>query len=231
MADIDKIQVEGTTYNVKDPSAVGQVIQYTTLPTPSAATMGMIVQYIGDTTADYIQGEFYQTYNLWGFYYWKPVTKGIKYIGNVEVKRANELYGSGTSGEVIRLGALAQTYGNGIYILKDNVTLDPNNGSVGSKTYTTGTVIIILEKGFNVIVLPNTVYRPNNRSYDHVDKDVQYLCLEAYPQDHKTDSDRAYSTAVILTHDVIGKALTAGYSNNKTQTLKNINGTLTWVDD
>lgn len=63
MADISKINIGETTYDLKDTEARANIIQIPTMPTPSASLLGKIYQYIGQSTATpplYIHGWFYE---------------------------------------------------------------------------------------------------------------------------------------------------------------------------
>ena len=61
------ITAAGITY----PDSGVPSIQYSTMPTASASTVGKIVQYVGTTTNDYTQGCFYIGVNNSGTYSWQ----------------------------------------------------------------------------------------------------------------------------------------------------------------
>lgn len=55
---IDNVEIVGN--KTKADFDIQKVIQFTTMPTPSAQNLGDIVQYVGGDTADFRQGYFYQ---------------------------------------------------------------------------------------------------------------------------------------------------------------------------
>lgn len=62
-----------TTYNKEE---LGQIIQYSTVPTATSSLVGTIIQYTGATTVDYTNGYFYKCVDNSSVYSWEEIVFG-----------------------------------------------------------------------------------------------------------------------------------------------------------
>lgn len=77
--DFSALQTQvGTKANASDLAAKQDIMQYSTMPTASAANLGKIVQYVGTTTSNYTNGYFYRSAegDAAGTYTWEVVSGG-----------------------------------------------------------------------------------------------------------------------------------------------------------
>ena len=190
-----------------DSTVIPNAIQYETMPIADASNVGQIVEYVGATDSTYTNGYFYKNQST-------PV-----YTGTVEFSPAS-ISGVTTtcSGNAFANFIVANGSGNVTDIIKGTLTYDQS-----------GDLLVFV--GLD-------------------DTDTQVCTFQLYTQDYidagftfsgtLSDGDVIAFTCTVSESavyawnriDVQPTVMTAtGFDATKTQTLKNVNGVLTWVDD
>lgn len=236
-----------------------EIIQYSTMPTASADNLGKIVQYTGTTDSTYTNGYFYQCVSDEqdpATYSWENIQVqsggGSSAPRYIEDENGNRLYVAYRNGNDNNLKSAVQemlydyndgkfpailitdkaTYGTipfdnetGIYIITSKNTytssnliqwqLECINMSTRSTPTSSGTAIIIQNHRYSV-----------NTDLDSLITYLAFNKLGTTSISFDTVSNPANKSYVD------NKPTTyTGYDSAKTQVLKNINGTLTWVDE
>lgn len=247
----------GTTTANIDLSNKQNIIQYSTMPTASASNEGKIVQYTGTTDSTYTNGYFYEcvsdgavsptysweTINVQAggnsdddgvFYYDGTVNDTNKAMFQKILDRLNAgkgvaLYLKNTSGTVWYPCGLEKYNGNGTiyaypyYVKSDRIYSTPSSLQVA---YFSGTTITSINS-YNPASIVAEVKIV--RDYDSSASSGR-TALATNNTKSFTPTAGSYQPATAKYVD--DKPTTyAGYDATKTQVLKNINGTLTWVDE
>jgi hypothetical protein len=237
----------------------GQIIQYPTMPTASSSNVGDIIQFTGTTDSTYTNGYFYKCVDNSGTYSWENINiqkSSPQSMYFLEVSEIKNNYNLSTTEKAnllailkdmestqivkpILVSAMGSSYdlNHGQYILRSGINwLTSLSGSgVTSIEYSCGETandygdpnmksyircIIGVTKTNGTIASIGSTYflRENN------------VGLNMYNTQPFFPSANSYNPATTKYVDSAYKSY-SGYDASKTQTLKNVNGTLTWQDD
>lgn len=237
----------------------GQYIQYSTMPTASSENVGSIIQYTGATDSTYTNGYFYICVDNSGTYSWQNIniqksTPQSMYF--LEVSQIKNNYNLSTaekanllailkdmeSTQIIKpilVNAMGSSYDlqHGQYILRSGINW---------LTLLSGSGITSIE--YDCEETASDYGNPNMKSYIRFfigitksNGTIASIGSAYFLREDKTNlnmyntepffpSANSYNPATTKYVDSAYKSYT-GYNAGKTQTLKNVNGTLTWVDD
>ena len=242
---------------VDDSVAIKQdIMQYETLPTASASNEGQIVQYIGTTTNDYTQGYFYQVISdgeETPTYSWENI--------EVQASSGGEgkdlFFWDGTGGLTDNNRAIFQPIYDRWKEGKSStlyIKVRSNNLYVPARIDYTDislNLYILFNEGLNRISFASAGnVRFTNGILSYVNAFYyQNVINKKIPNEYNTNASEYSEYSVLGTNNTKAYTPTAdynpstkkyvddkpttysGYDATKTQVLKNINGTLTWVDE
>ena len=261
-----KSNFSGSYNDLTNKPSIPDVVQYSTMPTASADTIGKIVQYTGTTGNDYTNGYFYigttngaatPTYS-WSNINVQPASSGSScnlitvdgsnlvlkptWTGNQNVTNANDktLWNNIAS-------ELLTRYNNGKKPILVLLTTGNTTGGITTISETknvlfyvsnvTSTRIDLRGVGY-VIGSSNYPYKPYlymSRSNESSAWDIYYnkISNDNFLTINNTASYTPTQDYNPATKKYVDDKLTTytGYDATKTQVLKNVSGTLTWVDE
>lgn len=233
----------GTTTANIDLSNKQDIMQYETLPTASASNEGQIVQYIGTTTNDYKNGYFYQCVSdeeTTPTYSWENIEvqasggggdsyKQVYYLTTDFANTYNNIPLNAT--DIATLNKVIDDYraGKDILLIAKQMAFYSSSGS----SFTCTNVIGTITSGSNWI---SFTFDRNRISGERVTTWEMAIRRTFQVRNVGTPADvtSAYLPAISSPeeiYDLIAPKRITGYNATKTQVLKNINGTLTWVDE
>lgn len=239
--------VSGTnikTINSKDITGSGNVdiVQVSTLPTADSSNVGVIYQYIGATTADYTQGFFYQCVSdgeETPTYSWENIEVQASSGGDSYKQiyflttNVSALFGptSLNATDIATLNKVIDDYRAG----KDVLLIAKNMSFWGSDNQTLScfNVIGIISSASNWVSIS---FYSNRYQGDKITtwELSMYRNLRLNNVGTPANITSASFPAVNPPneiHNLIPPKTITGYDATKTQVLKNVNGTLTWVDE
>lgn len=235
----------------QDISGKQDIIQYSTMPTASSGNLGKIAQYIGTTTSSYTNGYFYKCVSDGAStptYSWEEL--------EVQAGGGGASYTAGTNIEITSENVINNTIpyeqkignGVGVFLGYKNNANDKlpagNNTIVGSVYYMnnigTDNVLIGTYQAFNVPGVTKTVSIGSvakagyNNSialgcYAETTKSNQCMIGSNNAPINEVDIYTSNGIKTLATTDYL--TTITGYDATKTQVLKNVQGTLTWVDE
>lgn len=232
---------------VDDSVATKQdIMQYETMPTADATTEGKIVQYTGTTDSTYTNGYFYIGTENSGSYSWENieiqpssgggdiptvVVDNVNYTQADIISKVNDAYQNYLTGKPYQVfwfgyqGIVTTSVQVYFYIYNNNVYLAgmmPSNAVASGDTYWLRAMINVYKSGNTVTGLwpsaKNYVVLSGNDHFITSGNTQSYSVNNDYNPAHKKYVDDKPTTW-------------SGYDATKTQILKNVNGTLTWVDE
>ena len=237
----------------------GQIIQYDTMPTASSSNVGDIIQFIGTTDSTYTNGYFYKCVNNNGTYSWENINiqkSSPQSMYFLEVSQIKNNYVLNATEKTNLLAILKDM--ESTHIIKPIlVSAMGSSNDLNHGQYILGTGINWLNNlsGSGVISIEFFCEETANDWTDHNTKSYIRFVIGIKKNDgkitglgspyflredntnllmHNTQaffpSANSYNPATTKYVDNAYKNY-SGYDNGKTQTLKNVNGTLTWVDD
>lgn len=232
----------GTTTANIDLSNKQDIIQYSTMPTASASNEGQIVQYIGTTTNDYTNGYFYQCVSdgeETPTYSWENIEVQASGGGGDSYKQVyylttnfSTVYNdvSLNSTDIATLNKVIDDYRDG----KDILLIAKTVGFYNSSYSTINCVNVICNisvSGNNFIFIFERNKQEGERIgyFGGISRTIRVNNVGTPA--NITSASMGYITAPNEVFDYIPLKRYSNYSANKTQVLKNINGTLTWVDE
>lgn len=239
----------GTTTASIDLSDKQDIIQYSTMPTASASNEGQIVQYVGTTDSTYTNGYFYKCVEDTNVYSWENIGVQASGGGNVPLylitgnnqdsynafnaccikfdnnepfvlllkyyhsQYSRYLYapvGITRSGNTINLSSIIGTAFGGDTMITTLVNMNCSGGwgTINRISFTLSEAYTLRD------------YATSNGSGGlSVSNTTAYIPTSNYHPSTKLYTDKTHYENM------------TGYDATKTQVLKNISGTLTWVDE
>ena len=235
-------------------SVAGQTIQYSTMPTASASTVGQIVQYTGATVSgSYTNGYFYIGVDNGGSYSWEEIQVQASSGGGsttVVLTETNKNYASTLTALTAEynkflnnepysvmyygnIGDNSKTVNAMIPLYFDNVTLFNSRSLVSSYIITNTTTNNAMMCTFITKALAFTGdsisgYGQEKRYNFSIPANSGMLITTNNTVSYTPSSD--YNPA---SKKYVDDLLTSfsNYDSTKTQVLKNVSGTFTWVDE
>lgn len=224
-----------------DLSGKQDIMQFSTMPTASADNLGKIIQYTGTTTSSFTQGHFYIVVSdgaTTPTYSWQEISFGGEETITIT-------YGD-TSAETIAKWQI-------LYDAANNNK--PMNAFIISGNYIYVLNGIYNKRRYNFSAFVSNKSRLNPVGYDCVDGVLIISDDKVIDVSYENPQNIQFATTGYLNINYMGKNNTTaftptgdynpatkkyvddkpttytGYDATKTQVLKNINGTLTWVDE
>ena len=218
----------------------GQIIQHTQMPTASAENVDNIAQYTGTTDSTYTNGYFYKCVNNSGTYSWQNISVQKSLPMPMYIWNKSNLNSSITSAEKIDLINIVNAMldaGQQTPIVLSSLenAYDHNHGQF---ILTTSSKVIDYILGNNVStrwfehLTAEGIFQASGEMFKRTTIDITFklTIVNKRVTDITNFSLTKATTPYYFTKTDDYKSYT-GYDGTKTQTLKSVNGTLTWVDD
>ena len=194
--------------------------RYTTMPTAASNYLGSIVQYIGNTNETYIKGCFYTC-----------ASREIEEDNEGETVTVTEYYWKNISvqtGNIIELNTSASDAVDKYTEIVNSL----NDGSIGTQ----GMVLIHVNDSTYGEFIAEAGLDIQNNSYKlsfawYMFRGLAMATLAKETSEESGEEVLRWVGAPSITPIGFVPANVTGYDATKTQVLKNVNGTLTWVDE